>query len=308
MQYNRDEKGQMTPLPRPSIDTGMGLERISAVVQGKLSNYDTDLFTPILHRAGELAGVAYGAGPESDVSLRVIADHARACAFLVGDGILPSNEGRGYVLRRILRRACRHGRKLGLTGPFLHQVARKVIEEMRAPYPGLHESRAFIDKVILTEEERFGETLDSGLRMLAEEVAEAKLKGRTSLTGEVAFKLYDTYGFPLDLTMTIVEEEGLAVDEAGFEAAMAGQRARSRAAWKGSGEKELPPGLAEAFAGGLRTAFVGYEGLTAASEAALILVEGNPVERVAAGQGAELVCPAPPSTARPAARPAMPAR
>ena len=167
MQYERDASGKMTPLPRPSIDTGMGLERIAATVQGFTSNYDSDLFTPIMDFTSQLAGVARGDDEESDVSLRVIADHARACTVLVGDGVLPSNEGRGYVLRRILRRAARHGRKLGLTGPFLHQVAGVVMDEMRGAYPGLYDSRAFVDKVISGEEERFGETLDTGLKLLS---------------------------------------------------------------------------------------------------------------------------------------------
>ncbi|MCA1905959.1 MAG: alanine--tRNA ligase [Desulfarculus sp.] len=294
MQYNRDASGAMNPLPRPSIDTGMGLERISAVCQGKLSNYDSDLFTPILRHAGELAGVAYGADATSDTSLRVIADHARACAFLVGDGILPSNEGRGYVLRRILRRAARHGRKLGLTRPFLHQVAMTVIDHMRTAYPALHEARVFIAKVVQSEEERFGETLDTGLRLLNDALAEAKAQGRRTLSGDMAFKLYDTYGFPLDLTMTIVAEEGFGVDEAGFDAAMAQQKTRSRAAWKGSGEDELPPALTALRAQGFRTAFLGYDGLEANGRAALILVEGEPVEAVGLGQRAELIFAATP--------------
>ena len=291
MQFNRDAAGKVTPLPKPSIDTGMGLERISAVVQGKLSNYESDLFTPILHKASELSGVAYGQGETSDVSLRVIADHARACSFLVADGVLPSNEGRGYVLRRILRRAARHGRKLGLQGTFLYQVARTAMEEMQGAYPALYDSRAFVEKVISAEEERFGETLDTGLKLLGDAVARAKAKGLSALEGEVAFKLYDTYGFPLDLTLTIVEEEGLSVDQAGFEAAMAGQRSRSRAAWKGSGEQELPPVLASLSSQGFTTEFLGYEGLIASSRAALIMQDGREVEEVSAGGEAEMVCP-----------------
>ncbi len=289
MQYNRDASGTMTPLPKPSIDTGMGLERITATVQGKKSNYDSDIFAPVLAAAGDLAGIAYGAGADSDVSLRVIADHARACSFLVADGIMPSNEGRGYVLRRILRRACRHGRKLGLTKPFLHQVAHTVARQMQGVYPSLEDSIAFVDKVIVTEEERFGETLDTGLRLLSDAVAEAKAKGQTALSGEVAFKLYDTFGFPLDLTMTIVEEDGFKVDEAGFTAAMGEQRSRSRAAWKGSGEEEMPPALSALRAQGFSTAFLGYQGLKAESQAALILVEGQEFELVGVGQKADLV-------------------
>jgi alanyl-tRNA synthetase len=291
MQFNRDASGQMTPLPKPSIDTGMGLERISAVVQGKLSNYDSDLFTPILARAGELAGCSYGQDPTSDISLRVIADHARACTFLIADGIMPKNEGRGYVLRRILRRGARHGRKLGIEKPFLHLVAQTVMDEMAHAYPQLKDSRAFVDKVILTEEERFGETLDTGLRLLTDAMAETKAKGSRTISGEVAFKLYDTYGFPMDLTQTICQEEGLELDEAGFEKAMEGQRTRSRASWKGSGEEELPPALSALKAQGFKTAFVGYEGLNAKSEAAALLVDGEEVDAVGQGQEAELVAP-----------------
>lgn len=291
MQFNRDASGQMTPLPKPSIDTGMGLERIAAVVQGKLSNYDSDLFAPILARAGELAGRAYGDDAESDVSLRVIADHARACTFLVADGVMPKNEGRGYVLRRILRRGARHGRKLGIETPFLHLVAQTVMDEMSHVYPQLNDSRVFVDKVILTEEERFGETLDTGLKLLTDVMEATKAKGESTISGEVAFKLYDTFGFPLDLTQTICEEEGLGVDEAGFEQAMEGQRSRSRASWKGSGEAELPPALAKLKSEGFKTAFVGYEGLTAQSEAAALLVEGEEVDAVGQGQEAELVAP-----------------
>lgn len=291
MQYERDAGGKMTPLPRPSIDTGMGLERITATVQGFTSNYDSDLFTPIMDFTSQLAGVARGGDEENDVSLRVIADHARACAVLVGDGVLPSNEGRGYVLRRILRRAARHGRKLGLTGPFLHRVAGVVMDEMRGAYPGLYDSRAFVDKVISSEEERFGETLDTGLKLLSEALGEAKAKGQDTLDGPMAFKLYDTFGFPLDLTMTIVAEEGMGVDEAGFQEAMSRQRSRSRAAWSGSGEHELSPALAKLRSQGFTTTFTGYEGLTGSSQAALILVDGEAVEAVGQGQKAELVAP-----------------
>ena len=289
MQFNRDASGQMTPLPNPSIDTGMGLERISAVVQGKLSNYDSDLFSPIIEHAAHLAGVKYPAGDDGDTSLRVIGDHARACAFLVGDGVLPSNEGRGYVLRRILRRAARHGRKLGLAGAFLHQVVGTVIDLMGQAYPALVDNRAFIDKVIKSEEERFGETLDTGLGLLDQAVSKARAAGQDTLDGEVAFKLYDTFGFPLDLTMTIAAEYGMAVDQAGFEAAMENQRSRSRAAWKGSGEQEMPPALAALSAEGFKVAFTGYDGLQAEGQVALLMVDGQAVDAVGQGQAAEMV-------------------
>jgi alanyl-tRNA synthetase len=271
MQFNRDQQGVLHPLPKPSIDTGMGLERVAAVIQGKFSNYDSDIFSPIINYISRLCGIAYGHNPETDISLRVVADHARACAFLIGDGVLPSNEGRGYVLRRILRRAARHGRKLGLSKPFLHQVTMEVIAGMSGFYPELNDSKAFIDKVAAAEEERFGETLDSGLKVLTETIASLKAAGKEQLPGADAFKLYDTFGFPLDLTMTIVREEGLSVDEEGFESAMGAQKSRSRASWKGSGGEELPPALRDLRASGFKSAFVGYEELEANGEIAMIM-------------------------------------
>ena len=289
MQFNRDATGTLNPLPKPSIDTGMGLERIAAVVQGKFSNYDTDLFMPIINRASDLCNIAYGQNPDSDTSLRVVADHARACVFLVGDGVLPSNEGRGYVLRRILRRAARHGRKLGLNQPFLHLVTMEVIEQMSQVYPELLDSKVFINKVVVSEEERFGETLDTGLKMLADTLANLKAKGVNKLSGEDAFKLYDTFGFPLDLTMTIVSEEGMVVDEDGFENAMEEQKTRSRAAWKGSGDEDLPEALHELRASGFKSAFVGYENLRDESEIGLILRNGQIASCLDAGQEGEII-------------------
>jgi alanyl-tRNA synthetase len=289
MQFNRDGRGTLTPLPRPSIDTGMGLERIAAVIQGKFSNYDSDLFTPILSRASDLCGIAYGESKESDISLRVVADHARACAFLIGDGIMPANEGRGYVLRRILRRAARHGRKLGLDRPFLHQVSAVVIEQMQAAYPALREARAFIEKVVLAEEERFGETLDTGLKLLEGIIADLRAQGKNSLSGDDAFKLYDTYGFPLDLTVTIMAEEGFKVDEPAFEQAMNKQKTRSRAAWKGSGEAELPDAIGELRAAGFKSAFTGYDSLEEESEIGLILYQGKGSDSLACGREGEII-------------------
>ncbi|NLW66908.1 MAG: alanine--tRNA ligase, partial [Bacteriovoracaceae bacterium] len=190
MQYNRDASGAMTPLPNPSIDTGMGLERITAVMQGVKSNYDTDLFTPLIAYIAELAGTQYGRNEDADVSIRVVADHARAGAFLVGDGVLPSNEGRGYVLRRILRRAARHGKLLGMDRPFLHRVAMEVITHMAKVYPDLKRRKDFIDKVITNEEERFLKTLDRGLMLLDEIMARVKSQGKTAIPGDAAFTLY----------------------------------------------------------------------------------------------------------------------
>ena len=289
MQYNRDAGGKLNPLPRPSIDTGMGLERIAAIVQGKFSNYDSDLFTPIIAKASQLCGIAYGAGEDSDVSLRVVADHARACAFLIGDGIMPSNEGRGYVLRRILRRAARHGRKLGLEKPFLHLVTREVIEQMQGAYPEMNNALVFIDKVVLSEEERFGETLDVGLKLLASILDDLRAKGGKSLSGADAFKLYDTFGFPLDLTMTIVREEGFDVDEGGFANAMEEQKTRSRAAWKGSGEEDLPEALSALRSQGFKSAFVGYDDLTGESEIGLLMLASHKADILTKDQEGEIV-------------------
>ena len=220
MQFNRDASGQMTPLPKPSIDTGAGLERVAAVIQGVASNYDSDLFHGILARAQEIAGVVRGRDPEKDVSLHVVADHARAVTFLIGDGVLPANEGRGYVLRRILRRAARHGVLLGIERPFLFQVADAVIDTMCGAYPELGERRAYIVDRIEREEGRFLETLSKGLALLEEELAAAGRRGEQRLSGETAFRLYDTFGFPLDLTEDILRGRGMTLDQNGFDAAM----------------------------------------------------------------------------------------
>jgi alanyl-tRNA synthetase len=217
MQYERAADGALTPLPKPSVDTGMGLERVAAVMQGVHSNYDIDLFRALLDAAAEVTGAADRESP----SLRVIADHIRACAFLVVDGVLPSNEGRGYVLRRIIRRAIRHGYKLGQTAPFFHRLVAPLDAEMGAAYPELTKARAHVERVLLQEEERFAETLQQGMGMLESTIAE--LEGDV-IPGAAVFRLYDTYGFPMDLTADIARERGLAIDEAGFEAAMAAQR------------------------------------------------------------------------------------
>ncbi len=233
MQYDRDAEGVLHPLPKPSIDTGMGLERIAAVVQGHDSNYDIDLFRPIIASVETLSGKTYGASDgDDDVSMRVIADHARATAFLMADGVLPAPEGRGYVLRRIMRRAIRHGQRLGLEELFLARVCEGVVDAMRAAYPELEEQRAFIVKVAEQEEQSFRRTLDRGLKHPRRGARRARPGG--GAPGEVAFKLYDTYGFPLDLTEVIGRERGFTVDTRGFEAALEAQRAGSE--WKGSGE------------------------------------------------------------------------
>ncbi len=230
MQFHRDEKGTLHPLPKPSIDTGMGLERLAAVVQGQTSNYDSDLFQPIIRAIGEMARKRYGVSADDDRAMRVIADHLRAVAFLIAEGILPSNEGRGYVLRRILRRAARYGRLLGvgLDGPFLYRLTAPVIDVMKGPYPELERARTTIGQVTQAEEERFLDTLDKGLRLLDEIVAEVKRANQRVISGEALFKLYDTYGFPLDLAADSARDHGLTVDEAGFLAALNEQRERAR--------------------------------------------------------------------------------
>ncbi len=229
MQFNRDASGTAAPLPRPSIDTGAGLERLAAVLQGKISNFDTDLFQPLIQRAGELAGTRPGASPRSDASLRIIADHARASTFLISDGVIPSNEGRGYVLRKILRRGIRHGLLLGATEPFMAEMSRAVQSAMRDAYPELGESAGRVSKVLLSEETRFARTLATGLKKLDEDI-----EGSTgTYDGNKAFKLYDTYGLPLDFIKDAVRDANLAFDETGFQAAMEDQRTRARASWKG---------------------------------------------------------------------------
>jgi alanyl-tRNA synthetase len=285
MQYDRDASGKLNPLPKPSVDTGAGLERLASILQDVETNYDTDIFTDIIAKISKLAGKPYDpkSKDESVFSFRVIADHSRATTFLIGDGVMPSNEGRGYVLRRIMRRAIRHGRKLGLDGPFLHKSCGFVIEQMKDAFPDLVEKRAFIERAVLAEEEQFFKTLDRGLGLLDEELK--KISGKKILPGTVAFTLYDTFGFPVDLTRTICDERGIAVDEARFESAMEKQREESRKHWKGTGDQVL---AAEWFTlvdqlkkAGKLPEFVGYEHLEAEGEALAVMPsqaeDGSPI-------------------------------
>ncbi len=288
-QFDRDRDGNFQPLPKPNIDTGMGLERLAAIVQGVQSNYDTDLFTPIIAGIAGIAGRAYGANGEADVSMRVIADHSRAITFLIGDGVLPSNEGRGYVLRRILRRAARHGKLLGIDHPFLHEVVSLVVAVMREAYPDLIDKESYIRKVVVNEEQRFIDTLDTGLRILGEEVALLKKEGRQVIPGEVVFKLYDTFGFPVDLTADIVRKDGLTLDMEGFEAAMEAQREKARESWKGSGEQAVADSYKKISVRGVTTEFIGYHGITeAAAVVTAILKKDAEVEELAAGENGEI--------------------
>ena len=228
MQYDRTPDGTLTPLPKPSVDTGAGLERLSAVMQGVTNNYDIDLFRGIVRAAADLARTDDLANP----SLRVIADHIRACTFLIVDGVLPSNEGRGYVLRRIIRRAIRHGHKLGINGPFFHKLVAALDAEMGEAYPELRAGAAQAARVLAQEEERFAETLGNGMTLLNEAIDRLQqVPGSVAaIDGATVFKLYDTYGFPADLTADVARERGLGIDQAGFEAAMEAQRGRARAA------------------------------------------------------------------------------
>ena len=289
-QFDRDETGKLTPLPKPNIDTGMGLERLAAVIQGVKTNYDTDLFAPLIRFVERISGKQYGKNAENDVSTRVIADHSRAVTFLIGDGVLPSNDGRGYVLRRILRRAARHGKMLGINRPFLNEAAMAVIEMMKPVYPDLADKSSYIAKVILNEEQRFMETLDAGLRILHEETAKIKEKGTTLLPGKVIFKLYDTYGFPTDLTADIVKNEGIDLDMEGFETEMEHQRERARGAWKGSGEEAVAGCYLKVSGSGVASEFCGYEtGSKEGAQIKAIFVDGQEVDEVGEGRQAEIV-------------------
>ncbi len=291
MESDRKEDGTLTPLPEPSIDTGMGLERLVAVIQGKVSNYDSDLFVPIIKVIEELSGKKYGCNEETDFSIKAIADHSRAVAFLMADGIQPTNEGRGYLLRRIIRRAARHGKMLGMNDPFLSTVSDAVVDLMGESYPELRMSREMMVKVTRAEEERFLETLTTGMNLLEEEIG--RLKGDT-LPGDVAFKLYDTYGFPIDLTTDILRDRGLGIDEAAFQEAMEEQRRRAKGAWKGSGEEETGAIYDTLHTSGARTTFVGYEEETLRSEVVAILRDNDSVEHASTGDKVEIITAATP--------------
>jgi len=286
MQFNRDETGIMTPLPKPSIDTGMGLERIVSVIQNVDTNYDTDLMVPLIKKAETLAEKRYGEFRETDVAMKVIADHSRAAAFLIGDGILPSNEGRGYVLRRILRRAIRYGRHIGLTRPFLHETAGVVFDMMKSSYPELSEAAPFITNVIKNEEIRFSETLDNGLRLLTDTLEDLKARGRKDIPGDIIFKLYDTYGFPVDIVRDVVRDEDMTLDMDGFDRSMAVQREKSRSVMRFAKISDAYRGLS---AKGVKPEFVGYEDVSCESRVLLLVEDGREVPSAAAGTSVEIV-------------------
>ena len=286
MQYNQDKQGNRMPLPKPNIDTGMGLERVTTIVQGKGSIYQADIFQPQLKRAAELSGKKYGAYVEDDRSMRVVAEHGRAIPFLIADGVLPSNEGRGYVLRRLLRRGVLFGRRLGLDRPFLVEMARATILQMGKTYPELVKRRDFILDVVKREEMRFAETLSTGLELLDEIMEREETKVRMRITGEAAFKLYDTYGFPVEITREIASSRGLEVDLEGFEKEMDKQRARARSVHKfGGGEK----GSTKVSAEFEPTRFVGYSELKKSTRIAGIVVANEGVNEIGTEQKAGIV-------------------
>ncbi|MDD4550095.1 MAG: alanine--tRNA ligase [Syntrophomonadaceae bacterium] len=274
MQYNRDENGEVTPLPRPSIDTGMGLERLSCILQGVESNFDTDLFTPIIKKIEDLTGKKYGSG-EGDFPFRVIADHSRSCTFLIADGVFPSNDGRGYVLRRILRRAVRFGQFLGLQEPFLYKTVDTVIDLMKEAYPELQSKKDFIKDVIRMEEERFFITLHEGIKKVEEIISSARETDRKVISGEEAFMLYDTYGFPLDLTEDMAEENGFTVDNNGFETMMEEQRSRAKKAHKSENAFAHEQLIAELLNGIPATNFIGYGNFTGEASVLAIIKDDH---------------------------------
>jgi len=291
MQFDQPAVGQAVELPAPSIDTGMGLERIVSILQGQRNNYDTDLFVPILDAAAKRAGVRRGADPETDFSLRVIADHSRAFCFLTADGVVPANDKRGYVLRRLLRRAIRHGRKLGITEPFLHEVTPAVIDGLGDQYPELLGANDAIVEIGKLEEQRFADTLSTGLQVFEDALTKlgGDAKPGNTLPGKELFRLYDTFGFPLDLARDIAEERGIELDERGFESEMAKQRARAQASWKTAETAKVAAVYAE-LSQSVRSEFAGY-----ASErlddvrATVLLMDGKAVETLMEGVEGEVV-------------------
>ena len=295
MQFNRATDGTMTPLPKPSIDTGMGIERVAAVMQGKFNNYDSDLFAPIITALEELSGKSYGKDQKIDVAMRVIADHARATAFLVADGVLPGNEGRGYVLRRIMRRAIRYGKILGFNKPFMDKVTQVVVEAMVHAYPHLRDNTDLLLKVVTNEEERFLETLEHGLHILDEEIERLQKDEQKAISGEFIFKLYDTFGFPVDIVRDISLERGVGFDDKGFQQAMADQRAKSRAGHKAEGMRLRGEGVKRLLKDGFTTTFVGYEERTAETEVtALLDLEGEMKASLQKGRQGRMVTPVTP--------------
>ncbi len=286
-QFDKDDDGNYNPLPNPNIDTGMGLERLAVVMQGVDNLFEVDTVQDVIKHISKIAGVEYKTDEKSDVSLRVIADHIRSTVMMVSDGIIPSNEGRGYVLRRLLRRAARHGKLLGINDQFLYEVADTVINCSKSAYPELEEKREYIKKIIHKEEERFSATIDNGLTVLSQYIDEAKANGESVLSGDEAFKLHDTYGFPLDLTIEMAQEQGLEVDVDGFNAAMQNQKETARAARKDGSSWEGTD--AYVFDGAEPTVFTGYNTLTDTAKVVGVVTEGEVAAIIEEGQKGYIV-------------------
>lgn len=286
-QFNHNPDGTYTPLPKKNIDTGMGLERMASIIQGVDNNFETDLLFPLIEATSAISGVKYKESDEMDVALKVIADHARTVVFAIGDGALPSNEGRGYVIRRLLRRAVRMGKKLGVEKPFLYSLTETVGTMMGEFYPEVVEKRAFIEKVIRAEEERFHETLNDGLAILSEMVKEAKASGKTQLSGQDVFKMYDTYGFPVDLTEDFADEQGLTIDRDGFEKAMEEQRERARAARQDVDSMQTQGGPLTELT--VTSEFVGYTELVATGKVEAIIANNQLADEAEEGQTVQVI-------------------
>ncbi|MCD4813694.1 alanine--tRNA ligase [bacterium] len=282
-QFDRQADGSLAPLPQKNIDTGMGLERLAAVMQGVSSNFDTDLFQPLIQAIAKETMKRYGKDEKNDSSMKVIADHIRSSVFLIADGVLPGNEGRGYVLRRILRRAVRHSKLLGLNDVFLYRLVPVIVGLMAAHYPEVKERREHVVSVVKSEEERFQHTLDSGLAILNDTIAEVKKTGKTIISGKQCFQLYDTYGFPLDLTREIAQEHKLGIDENSFNREMTAQRDRARSAWAGSGDRVISPAMSILTSKIVPTHFAGYTNLIVKGKVLALLQKEQAVKNVKAG-------------------------
>jgi len=287
MEFERQKDGTLKKLPRPSIDTGMGLERIASVLQKKVGNYETDLFVPILKRIEDISGLAYGETEKKDIAMRVIADHVRGATFIINDGVLPSKEGRGYVLRRIIRRALRYGKKMGIEKEFLYSLSSVVVDLMEDAYPEIKQNHAFIVRVLKGEEERFLETLNIGMRLYEEIADDLKSKGLNIIPGSLIYKLYDTYGFPVDITREMAEDDGLSLDMAGFEEELKAQKERSRTASKIKVD-ELETGHIEALKADLKNKFVGYERFYSTGKILAIISKDLSKETLGENEVAEL--------------------
>lgn len=286
-QYNHNPDGSYTPLPKKNIDTGMGLERVVSIIQNVDNNFETDLLFPIIETTCQLAGVKYKENEEYDVALKVIADHIRTIVFAIGDGALPSNNGRGYVIRRLLRRAVRYGKVLGIHKPFLYTLTAVVAEIMKSYYPEVGEKREFIERVIKNEEERFHETLNEGLHILASIVETAKKEGRKQISGLEAFKLYDTYGFPLDLTEDFAQEQGMTIDRDGYEKAMEEQRERAQAAHHDENSMQVQGGVLGDIK--VKSEFVGYTELVTTGKVEVIIHNNELVDLVGEGKECQII-------------------